>query len=190
MEGTGDEAYTNKYMKAKLQEHFGDKIIIATIKNVANVVTFQQTASSLIHEFYCQPRNDDEDETKRIIETAARLIKSDIKNIYVSGDVYPTSAKMSTIEETLNFVPDLLQIFLRTLFVGKSVNLKLASVGQAIVQAVRPRVILAPLQLGLGVEMHHHFASKFLIDSKFAWILCLLQYRQEIRKKCRGCTGN
>ncbi|KAK3713979.1 hypothetical protein QZH41_005649 [Actinostola sp. cb2023] len=56
-------------------------------------------------------------------------------------------------------------IFLRTLFVGKDVSLKLASVGQTIVQAVRPRVILAPLQLGLAVQMHHHFASKFLIDS-------------------------
>ena len=37
--------------------------------------------------------------------------------------------------------------------------------GQAIVQAVRPRVILAPLQLGLGVQMHRHLSSKFLIDS-------------------------
>ena len=48
---------------------------------------------------------------------------------------------------------------------GKDIKLKLASVGQATVQTVRPRVILAPLQLGLAVQMHHHFSSKFHIDS-------------------------
>ena len=29
----------------------------------------------------------------------------------------------------------------------------------------RPRVLLAPLQFGLGVQLYHHFASQFLIDS-------------------------
>ena len=32
-------------------------------------------------------------------------------------------------------------------------------------QAARPRVLLAPLQFGLGVQMHHHFGSRFLIDA-------------------------
>ena len=101
----------------------------------------------------------------RIIETAAKLINSEIKNIDVSSNVYPTSAVMSDVEEALEFIPDLLKSFLELLFVGKDIKLMLASVGQATVQAVRPKVILAPLQLGLGVQMHHHFSCKFLIDS-------------------------
>lgn len=32
-------------------------------------------------------------------------------------------------------------------------------------QATRPRVMLAPLQFGLGVQLYHHFASRFLIDT-------------------------
>ena len=51
------------------------------------------------------------------------------------------------------------------MFVGKNVDVKMAAIGQAIIQATRPRVILSPLQLGLGVQLHHHFASKFLIDT-------------------------
>ncbi len=43
--------------------------------------------------------------------------------------------------------------------------MKIASIGQAIMQASRPRVLLAPLQFGLGVQMHHHFGSRFLIDA-------------------------
>ena len=32
-------------------------------------------------------------------------------------------------------------------------------------QSSRPNVIIAPLQLGLAVQMHHQFASRFLIDT-------------------------
>ena len=32
-------------------------------------------------------------------------------------------------------------------------------------QCVRPKAIIAPLQLGLAVQMHHHFAPKFLIET-------------------------
>ena len=38
----------------------------------------------------------------------------------------------------------------------------MASIGQAMMQATRPRVLLAPLQ---GVQLYHHFASRFLIDT-------------------------
>ena len=44
-------------------------------------------------------------------------------------------------------------------------GLKLASIGRVMMQAARPRVLLAPLQVGVAVQLHHHFASRFLIDS-------------------------
>lgn len=37
------------------------------------------------------------------------------------------------------------------------------ALGQAIAQAVRQKILLAPLQLGTGVELHHLFASRYLI---------------------------
>lgn len=51
------------------------------------------------------------------------------------------------------------------MFVGKDRSRKVASIGQAVVQAVRPRAVIAPLQLGLAVQMHHLYRSRFLIDS-------------------------
>lgn len=114
--------------------------MITSIYGKSNVVTFRQTAASVIDEFYCNPRpKDTEEERYRIIETAAKLIKSEIKNVDVSSDVYPTSAVMSDVEEALKFIPDLLKSFHELLFVGKDIKLMLASVGQAVVQAVRPR---------------------------------------------------
>ncbi len=63
------------------------------------------------------------------------------------------------------YLPDTLKILLEELFAGKKAGVKVASIGQTIMQATRPRVLLAPLQFGLGVQLYHHFASRFLIDS-------------------------
>lgn len=173
LEGTEEEAYSVFYMKKKLEEHFGDQIIISSTKKKPYVVTFTHNVASIVHEFYTKPQTDDvEKEKSRIVETAARLIKSEVMNIDSSSETYPASAEMSSVDTALEFVPDLLQMFLRTLISGKDVRLKLASLGHALVQAARPRRVMAPLQLGLGVQMHHHFASKFLIDSLNAHGFC------------------
>jgi len=65
----------------------------------------------------------------RIVETAAKLIKNSIKSLNVSSSNYPSSNEMSSIENAIEFIPKLLQNFLRILFVGKDVDLKLALVG-------------------------------------------------------------
>ena len=41
----------------------------------------------------------------------------------------------------------------------------MTSLGNSIIQAARPRSVIAPLQLGLAIQMHNHFGSKFLIDT-------------------------
>ena len=58
-----------------------------------------------------------------------------------------------------------MQFLLQHLFVGKDTSRKVAGIGQAVVQAVRPRASIAPLQLGVAVHMHHLYRSQFLIDS-------------------------
>ena len=56
---------------------------------------------------------------------------------------------------------------LQHLFVGRDTSRKVAGIGQAVVQAVRPRAVVGPLQLGLAVQMHHLYRSRFLIDSLY-----------------------
>lgn len=98
----------------------------------------------------------------RIIKTAAKLIRDDIKSVMTSHELYPD---MMSEEENVNFLPESLRLLLEALFVGKNVRTKTASIGQAVIQAARPQVLLALLQIGLGIQVHHHFASRFLIDS-------------------------
>ena len=166
LEDTGFEPYSLSYMKSRLLEHFKDKIIVTEINGKHNVVTFLSTAKCILHEFYAQSRSTDNSESEgiRIIETAAKLIKNDIKGIQTSSEYYPSKNDLEQ-DAILEYVPKTLLIFLRKIFAGKDNDLKLASVGQAIMQAARPRVLLAPLQFGLAVEMHDQFGSRFLIDT-------------------------
>ena len=83
------------------------------------------------------------------------LIKTDIKTTLAPmEDTYPTTAELK-LAAALDFIPVSLRLLLQHLFVGKDTSRKVASIGQAVVQAVRSRVVMVPLQLGVAVQMHH-----------------------------------
>jgi len=167
------EAFSFPHMKSRLVDHFGENIIIAEVDGKANIVTFTTTASKIIHDFFSLPKSDDtETEKAKIIETAAKLIKSDIKNVSIPTDVFPSPGDINSSEVGNTFIPGSLQSLLKTLFVGKDTLIKQAAIGQAIMQAVRPRVFLSPLQLALGVQCHHLFGSRYLIDTLNALGFC------------------
>ena len=163
-----EEPYSTRYMKMKLQEHFGERLVMTSLSTKASVVTLRRTAMSVLHEFhrdFKKMSNNTEDEKIQIIKTAAKLIESDVKSIDSVIDLYPSLDTIKSVDSAVDFVPYTLQVLLITMFAGKNFDTKLAAIGQAIMQAIRPRNMLTPLQLGLGIQMHHHFASKFLINT-------------------------
>ena len=91
--------YGNQYLKARLLERYGDSIFVAEGKGVKNIVTFREKTSKILREYYNSPREDDEESQKRvIIQTAAKLIKSDIKATVTSqGDTYPTLGELELV---------------------------------------------------------------------------------------------
>ena len=58
------------------------------------------------------------------------------------------------------------------MLVGKDTRKQEACIGHIIVQGVRPRAVIVPLPIGLAIQMHHHFRSKFLIDILSAMGYC------------------
>jgi len=129
-------------------------------------VTFREKTCEILRDYYSSPREDDEEAHKRaILLTAAKLIKSDIETTVAQiEDTYPTTAELK-LAAALDFIPASLRFLLQHLFVGKDTSTKVAGIGQAVVEAVRPRAVIAPLQLGLAVQMHQLYRSRFLIDS-------------------------
>lgn len=78
---------------------------------------------------------------------------------------YPHPDDLADVKKQSDFVPTMLSDFLVGVTQLKKQDLKVVAIGQAIVQAARPRAILAPVQIGLGIQMHHHFGSKHLIQT-------------------------
>ena len=104
-------AYGHTHMKAKIKEHFGDQIIITELNGRANVVTFRSTAETVLQEFHARQKDHPEQEKQHIIETAAKLIKNDIKLVDTSNEHYPTVYEIETEERCLNFLPATLKLF-------------------------------------------------------------------------------
>ncbi len=145
------EPYGNQYLKKKLREQYQDNVHFTEGEGLHDIVTMREKTSQILRSYFSEREKDEESQKQAIIQTAARLIKSDIKtNVPSVTDQYPSSNSLE-LDSALSFVPETLCTLLNGLFVGKETSRKVAGIGQAIVQAARPRAVVAPLQLGLAV---------------------------------------
>ena len=141
------EPYDNYSLKKHLKELLKDSIIFSEGKGLDNIVTMREQTLQILRSYYKgKYQEDDEESQKRaIIETAARLIKSDIKSeVFTMKNQYPNSEDLK-LDSALSFIPTSLRIALETLFAGKDTRRKVAAVGHAIIQAVCPRPVIASL---------------------------------------------
>ena len=156
-----------------------------------NIVTMREQTSEIMRSYYkqkCQ-EGDEESQKRAIIETAARLIRSDIKSqVSTVTNQYPSSDDLK-LDSSLSFIPTSLRTALETLLVGKDTRRKVAAVGHAIIQAVRPRAVIAPLQIGLAVQIHHLYRSKIIVDTLHKLGFCS-SYTEVIRfeKNAADCV--
>lgn len=78
--GTGVTAYGSTHMKEEIRKHFGNNIVITEINGKKNVVTMWSAASTILHDYFASTKQASPDlEKQKITETAAKLIKNDIK---------------------------------------------------------------------------------------------------------------
>lgn len=58
LKDTEETAYSVVYMKSCLEQHYGERLIISTIKGKHSVITLRETADSILHNFYQTPMSD------------------------------------------------------------------------------------------------------------------------------------
>ena len=73
------EVYGVKRIKQKLEQNFKGNIFFAEISGRKNVICFENMAHRIVSDMWYEERKANVDEAKRIIETAAKLVKNDIK---------------------------------------------------------------------------------------------------------------
>ena len=85
------DIYTVKWLKNKLKEKYWNRFF-AQIKGPADVVCFKDLVSYLVNEkWYTERKTNTVDESKRIIQTAAKIIVNDIRSQNYETDYYPTT---------------------------------------------------------------------------------------------------
>ena len=105
---------------------------------------------------------DDITESERIVKTAAKLIKPELKSDKNFINEYPSK---EDIKDHSNSLALPLRLFMKELVVGEVKQS--SSLGQAIKKAIKTRSYVPSLFFRLGVELVHMFGSKWLLNELF-----------------------
>ncbi|GFR89265.1 hypothetical protein ElyMa_000790200 [Elysia marginata] len=181
LQGSQEKPYSLPYMKRKLQDFFKENITFCNQPGRADVVMLYSNASKILSDFHSdRKRSDHLEEKRRIVQAAAKLVRSDIKSIEIDNEFYPDVNSLDNVNSQRDCLPESLTLFLRTIISGKKKEVKAASLGQAIAQAARPRSALFPIQFGVAVHVHRSFGSRSLVDtlSKLGFCSSYQQVRQ------------
>ena len=92
-------------MKQRLKSTFGEEFFFTDICKKSDVATFRKKASTILHDFYKQTSAnlDDDNKKETLIETAAKLLKEDIKLVETNHDLYP-DLSATEVQEYLDFI--------------------------------------------------------------------------------------
>lgn len=153
-EGNG---YSFNQMKHNLIQYFGNEVVVSTHQNKKTLVTLQSTCDEIINDYYEATLR--ETDTDRAISKVSDAILNDIKNIAPNKNFYPSSTDISLCNAH-QLLPEKLHRLLSKLITGHNSSLKIASIGQAIIQSAHRENVLCPLQLALAVQMHYFTGSK------------------------------
>ena len=111
-----EKVYSMTWLK-KLQTKYKDHLYFSEINGKSKVVCFRHMANTIINEkWYQEKKNDIDDEAARVVETAARLIKSEIKETIYNTDMYPSKTDIRDFD---NFTSYLLKILMETLITSE-----------------------------------------------------------------------
>ena len=160
--GSAEKVYTKKWLKRKLKEKYQDHIYFSEINGKNNVLCFRNMVDYLINDkWYLDRKNDNAQEADRIVLTAAKIILNDVRSSEFDNQWYPTNKILESCEKQKDWLPYYLRLMLESII---KYPIMQASIGQAIVGAVRPRSSMPPIMFGVGVQLDHVFGSKWLLS--------------------------
>ena len=105
--GDRDQAYSIRYMKIRLQQHFGESIVISEIAGKADVVYHRKTVSQILLDFH-QNQQNASNEPLLVQKTSAKLIRNDSLSENFDTSFYPNSEDDAKCQ--VQFLPSSLRV--------------------------------------------------------------------------------
>ena len=153
----GYECYNNKRVKQKLKEKYGDCLSFSESCERTDILWFIEFANYVLQE-----KKKEVEETKEsIVKAAAKIIKSEIREVEKSNEYYPTNLEVQDLKTCSEWIPESLMILLKIIMPNL---LKQTAITHSMIQAARLTSVLCPIPLGLGVQLDKEFGSKWLIS--------------------------
>lgn len=119
----------------------------------------------LSEKWYYDRKTDSAEDAYRIIHAAAKQMREEVR-----AATFP-DCDIRDIQKEKEYIPPSLRTLLASLM--PSSQIRQVSIGQAILQTMRPKTSLAPIMFGVGVEMDHVFGSKWLIDELYRLVFSI-----------------
>ena len=159
---------TKKYLKEKLQlkyKHFF--FFFWEMNGKSDVICFRNMANFIVNDSWYKSRNKNaEEDSKRVVVTAAKLIVNELRSTTFKSESYPDTEQISDLNKNKGWLTENLRLFMETLIKNP---LKQCSIGQAIVSAAKPRSTLSPILLAVGVEIDQMFGYKWQLI-ELSWL--------------------
>lgn len=181
----GENAYSDIWLKTKLQERYGDRIIISCHKNVGTCVSFRSFGNRILtHNWYNEKDSNEENERLRIVRTAAEIVRDDIRSCVYEVDKYPSVSNIQN--SAAESVPETLNVFLKEVIMKnkkgtslEKLSRKCTTIAHIIIAATRPRSFLSEILHGISIYLHRKFGSRTLIQMLSNLGLCA-QYNDTV----------
>lgn len=157
-----------KTVKKRLEEKYGDDIIISPSTNRGSTVCFKSIGHKILSDnWYCNEKMADlQEERARIVKTAGKIILQDIRSKTFNTDYYPPIDNF--LADAHRVVPGTLLLLLHTIILtNKQGSLepwkkKCLALAHAIMVAVRPKSFLSSIMIGVATYSYKKFGSKLL----------------------------
>ena len=105
----GYECYSNKCLKQKLKEKYGDCLMFSESCGRTDTLCFKEFANYVLPE-----KKKEVEETKEsIVKEAAKIIESEIREVEKSNEYYPTNLKVQDLKTCREWMPESLMILLK-----------------------------------------------------------------------------
>ncbi|KAK3932952.1 Elongation factor 4, partial [Frankliniella fusca] len=162
---TVGEAYSERQALRKLQERYGENIVLVVKSGGKSVLCFKGTASRILTDnWYAERKADPSAERLRVVKAAAAILRQDIRGAIFNTQQYPTPQQIAGGDTEP--LPVTLQVLVNDVIggKGKAATRKAAYIEQCIVSAARPRSYVSPLKHGLALLLHTRYGSRDLLS--------------------------